>query len=259
MSITPRLTLVGAGPGDPELISLKGARLLGEADVVLYDALIDERLLDHTADDCIRIYVGKRADRHSFSQQEINRLIVACAFNHGHVVRLKGGDPFVFGRGQEEKDYAEVFNIPVEVVPGISSATAVAASQSIPLTMRGVNEGFWVITATKSYGELSADIELAARSSATIVILMGIRKLAAIAEIFREQGKGGLPVAVVQNGTMKNEKYVTGTMDDIAARAESARIGSPGIIIAGEVVSVHPDFTEGAHVHHLQPIIERYG
>lgn len=258
-AIEPKLTLVGAGPGDPELISLKGVRALGAADVILYDALVDARLLDHSRPDCIRIYVGKRASEHYFRQEDINRMIVAYAFNHGHVVRLKGGDPFVFGRGQEEKDYAEVFNIPVEIIPGISSATAVPAAQSIPLTMRGVNDGFWVMTATKSYGELSSDIELAAQSNATAVILMGIGKLPRIAEIYKIKGKGDLPVAVIQSGTTSDEKYVVGTMADIAAKAEAAGIGSPGIIIAGKVVAAHADFSSAVHLETLQSIIGNHG
>ena len=259
MNRTPRFTLVGAGPGDPELISLKGAKVLQKADVIFYDALVDIRLLDHASEDCIKIGVGKRADRHRYSQEEINRMIVAYAFNHGHVVRLKGGDPFVFGRGQEEKEYAEVFNIPVEVIPGISSAIAVPSSQSIPLTTRGVNESFWVLTATMSEGKLTEDLRLAAQSTATIVILMGIRKLPEIVRIFEECGKGSLPVAVIQNGTTDQEKCAVGMMNDIVERVADCQIGTPGIIIAGEVVAMHSEFEKTGKSFHLQHIIERYG
>ena len=129
MSIFPKLTLVGAGPGDPELISIKGMKAIQQADVILYDALIDDTLLEYAKQDALKICVGKRSNNHLFKQEEINRMIVAYAFNYGHVVRLKGGDPFVFGRGQEEKNYAEIFDIPVSVVPGISSAIAVAGKR----------------------------------------------------------------------------------------------------------------------------------
>lgn len=236
---TPKLTLVGAGPGDPDLISVKGIKALRTADVILYDALIDPALLEYAGPDTEKIFVGKRADRHAFPQQEINRMIVACAFNYGHVVRLKGGDPFVFGRGQEEKEYAEIFNIPVDVVPGISSVTGIPANLGIPLTMRGWNESFWVMTATGSNGELTNDLRNAVHSDATVVILMGIGKLGQIAALFQEAGKGNLPVAVVQNGTTHTERYAIGTMNDIVEHVRDKGIGTPGIIIAGQVVSTH--------------------
>ncbi len=240
----PKLTLVGAGPGDPELLSIKGMKALQVADVILYDALIDDELLDYAKPDALKIYVGKRADNHRYKQEEINRMIVAYAFNYGHVVRLKGGDPFVFGRGQEEKEYAEIFDIPVDVVPGISSSIAVPASQNISLTKRGINDSFWVITATKSDGKLSTDIALAAQSNATVVILMGVRKLPQIAELYQKVGKTELPVTVIQNGTTKNEKSVVGTINTIVEQANDAKIGTPGIIVIGEVVADHKMFRE---------------
>lgn len=239
---TPKLTLVGAGPGDPELISLKGLKAIQQADVILYDALVDSVLLEEAKEDCVKIYVGKRANKHHFRQEEINRLIVAHAFNDGHVVRLKGGDPFVFGRGQEEKEYAEIFNIPVEVIPGISSSIAVPASQGIALTQRGVNESFWVLTATTSNGQLSNDIALAAQSSATVVMLMGVRKLPQIAELFIQAGKCDVPAIVIQNGTTKNERFALGTVETIVDEVAAKQIGTPGIIVIGEVVSSHKEF-----------------
>ncbi|MEZ5024005.1 MAG: uroporphyrinogen-III C-methyltransferase [Chitinophagales bacterium] len=244
MERKPKLTLVGAGPGDPDLISIKGVKALQDADVILYDALVDSVLLDYAKPDALKIHVGKRANNHSFSQQEINRLIVAHAFNHGHVVRLKGGDPFVFGRGQEEKEYAEIFNIETATVPGISSSTAVPASQGISLTKRGVNESFWVLTATTSNGQLSKDIELAAQSTATVVILMGVRKLPEIVELFTQEGKQDLPVAVIQNGTTVNEKYAVGTISTIVEKVANEKISTPAIILIGEVVADHKAFDE---------------
>ncbi len=244
MSIFPKLTLVGAGPGDPELISIKGMKAIQQADVILYDALIDDTLLEYAKQDALKICVGKRSNNHLFKQEEINRMIVAYAFNYGHVVRLKGGDPFVFGRGQEEKNYAEIFDIPVSVVPGISSAIAVAGNQGIALTKRGISESFWVVTATTSNGLLSGDISLAAQSSATVVILMGVSKLPEIAALYQNLGKEKIPVAVIQNGTTAQERYVVGSMNTILDQVEKEKIGTPAIIVVGEVVSDHHRFKE---------------
>lgn len=234
--IKPKVTLVGAGPGDPELITLKAVLALNKADVVLYDALIDKSLLKHAPEQAIKIFVGKRVGKHSFPQDETNRLCVESALKHGHVVRLKGGDPFVFGRGSEEIDYIEAFGIPTEVVPGITSAVAVPASIGIPVTKRGVSESFWVITATTSYGELSRDIAIAAQSTATVVILMGTKKLNEIVKAYTTAGKSDLPIAIIQNGTTSEEKFIAGTIGDIQAKAHQSGIAAPAIIIVGEVV-----------------------
>jgi uroporphyrin-III C-methyltransferase len=234
--VKPKVTLVGAGPGDPELITLKAVWALNKADVVLYDALIDKSLLKHAPAQAIKIFVGKRVGKHSCPQDETNRLCVEYALKHGHVVRLKGGDPFVFGRGAEEIDYIETFGIPTEVVPGISSAIAVPGSVGIPVTKRGVSESFWVITATTTHSELSRDIAIAAQSTATVVILMGTKKLPEIVKAYRQAGKSDLPVAIIQNGTTREERFVAGTIRDIQAKAQSSGITAPAIIIAGEVV-----------------------
>lgn len=232
----PKVTLVGAGPGDPELITLKAILALNKADVVLYDALIDKSLLKHAPNKAIKIFVGKRVGKHSCPQDETNRLCVEYALKYGHVVRLKGGDPFVFGRGSEEIDYIEAFGITTEVVPGITSAIAVPGSVGIPVTKRGVSESFWVITATTTNSELSRDIAIAAQSTATVVILMGTKKLSEIVESYLRAGKGGLPIAIIQSGTTKEEKIVAGTIEDIESKAKSSGITAPAIIIAGEVV-----------------------
>ena len=234
--IKPKVTLVGAGPGDPELITLKAVLALNKADVVLYDALIDKSLLKHAPEKAIKIFVGKRVGKHSCPQDETNRLCVEYALKHGHVVRLKGGDPFVFGRGSEEIDYIEAFGIPTEVVAGITSAVAVPASIGIPVTKRGVSESFWVITATTSYGELSRDIAIAAQSTATVVILMGTKKLPEIVKAYKAAGKSDIPVAIIQNGTTKEEQFVAGTILDITSKSHQAGIAAPAIIIVGEVV-----------------------
>lgn len=238
-AITPKLTLVGAGPGDPELITLKGIKAIREAQVILYDALANAILLDYAQPDALKIYVGKRKDHASYTQPQINKLIVHYAVHFGHVVRLKGGDPFVFGRGYEEIEYARKRGIEVALVPGISSAIAVPELQQIPLTFRGKNESFWVTTATLAGGALSKDLELAARSSATVIVLMGLHKLAEIAALYSSLGKSGMPVAVVQNGSLPTEKIVTGTMETIVEKAALEEIGSPALILIGEVVSLH--------------------
>lgn len=236
----PRLTLVGAGPGDEDLITLKGVKALQQADVVLYDALVNPELLKHARADVPKIFVGKRAGAHSLKQEEINNLIIDSAFAHGHVVRLKGGDSFVFGRGYEELAHADKYNIETEVVPGISSSIAVPELQQIPLTIRGVNESFWVITGTTSSGEISSDVSLAAQSNATVIILMGVSKLAQIAEIFTAAGKADTPVAVIQNGSLPDEKIALGNMHNIVDRVQTKSVGAPAIIVIGEVVNYHP-------------------
>jgi uroporphyrin-III C-methyltransferase len=242
--IKAQLTLVGAGPGDPELITLKAIKALQSADVILYDALASTELLAYAKSGAITQFVGKRYGCHALSQQEINHLILEMAFAHGHVVRLKGGDPFVFGRAQEEIAVAREAGIPVQVVPGISSAVAVPAMQMIPLTCRGINESFWVTTGTTQSGEISADIKLAAQSSATVVILMAMSKLEAIMDIFAGCDKNETPVAIIQDGTTEKEKMVIGTVRDIAFKARYAGLSNPAIIIIGEVVKLQASLAD---------------
>lgn len=239
-----KITLVGAGPGNPELITVKGLKALQSADVVLYDALSNPALLVEAPATAIKIYVGKRANNHRYTQDEINLLMVQHAFTYGHVVRLKGGDPFIFGRGHEELVYTETFGIKTAVVPGISSCIAVPELQGIPLTRRGVNESFWVITGTTSSGEISKDIALAAQSSATVVILMGTRKLAQIVDIFARAGQANTPVMVIQNGSTPNERMVHGAVSNIHQKVQQAGLGAPAIIVIGAVVDLHPERQE---------------
>lgn len=241
---TPRLTVVGAGIGDPELITLKAVRALGEADVVLYDALVSEELLEYAPSGAARIYVGKRRKHKAFSQDEINELIVGYAKDQGHVVRLKGGDPFVFGRGFEEMQYAQDHDIAVEYVPGISSAIAGPAAAGIPVTLRGASRSFWVLTATTDTGALNPEIQTAAQTDATLVILMGLAKMEQIADIFSAAGKDSLPVAIIQNATLAGQTVLSGTMADIAEKSEQAGAGSPAVIVAGEVVRHRMEFRE---------------
>lgn len=238
----PRITLVGAGPGDPELMTMKGANALKTADVVLYDALVNDGVLDYANPDAIKVYVGKRSGEHSFGQDAINKLMIDYALNFGHVVRLKGGDPFVFGRGYEELDYAAGYSIPVAVIPGLSSSISVPGLQQIPVTHRGMSESFWVVTGTTAAGKISNDLYEAARSKATVVVLMGLGKLAEIVKLFQNEGKGMLPVAAIQSGSTENEKLAIGNVDTIVEAVAEKRIQAPALLIFGEVVSLHPSF-----------------
>lgn len=242
-----RLTLLGAGPGDPELITLKGINALADADVVLFDALVNKELLKYAARSSERIFVGKRKGCYAYQQEQINELIVEHAHKGKHVVRLKGGDSFVFGRGAEEMAYASKYGIEVRVVPGISSSFAVPALENIPLTKRKVAESFWVITGTTRDHKLSADVQLAAQSTATVVILMGMSKLEQIAEIFSKFGKGDTPVAVIQNGSLRSQRMTVGTVDNIADKVRKLEIANPAIIVLGEVVN---------HRQQIQDIIQ---
>lgn len=240
----PRITLIGAGPGDVELITLKGIKAIKTADVILYDALANEELLEYAKPNTQLVYVGKRLGKYVYTQEEINYKVVQLALQYGHVVRLKGGDPFVFGRGFEEIEYARAFNIDCEVVSGVTSAIAAPASIGIPVTTRGYAESFWVITGTTKTGSLSKDIELAAQSSATIVILMGMSKLTKICHLFSKHGKSNTPVAIVQNGTKDNSRYVLGTVEDIEYKSKVEELSNPAVIVIGEVVSLHPEFVK---------------
>lgn len=239
-----KLSLIGAGPGDPDLITLKGAKALREADIVLYDALVNRQLLKHIPIGVKKIFVGKRSKNHTYSQNEINQLIVKSAYSYGHVVRLKGGDPFVFGRGFEELEFATENGIESEYIPGISSSISVAGLQNIPVTHRGTSDSFWVITGTKSNGEIAEDIFLAPQSKGTVVILMGVNKLKQIVEIYTSQGKSDTAIALIQNGSLPNENFVSGTIDNIIELAEEENIEAPAIIIIGEVVKLRERLEE---------------
>ncbi len=231
----PYVTLVGAGPGSAELITVAGLRALQSADVVLYDALVDQELLEY-APLAEHVFVGKRKGVHKYPQEEINQLIVSHAFQSGHVVRLKGGDPFVFGRGAEELNYVESFGIETKVVPGVSSATSVPQRLGISVTQRGVSESFWVITGTTSQRKLSDDLQLAAQSTATVILLMGISNLSSIVQTYQDLQKGDLPVAIIQSGYLPEENSAIGRINTIEAIVAEKKVKNPAIIVIGEVV-----------------------
>lgn len=236
MNHKPKLSVVGAGPGDPELITVKALNTLKTAKVVLFDALINRDLLEY-APQAELFFVGKRKDKHRYSQAKINELIVKLAYIHGHVVRLKGGDPFVFGRGSEEISYAKSHGLKTAVVSGITSSIAVPANVGIPLTQRGISESFWVITGTTSAKKLSNDVQLAAQSTATVVILMGMGKLSEIVKVFSLVGKADVPVGIIQNGTNQNENAGFGTIKTIEKVVAEKKLTAPAIIVIGEVVN----------------------
>jgi uroporphyrin-III C-methyltransferase len=236
-SVPSKVWILGAGPGDPELITVKGLKTIQKADVILYDALVSTGLLDYAPLGCKKIYVGKRKGHKEFPQEKINRLIVFYALRFECVVRLKGGDPNVFGRGHEEMEYVKKRGIAVEMVSGISSVLAAPAAAGIPLTKRGVNESFWVITGTLSSGEMSNDIALAARSTATVVILMGMTHLDKIARLFQQFRAHDEPIALIQQATTVHQKIIIGTTGDIVQRAIESNITSPAVIVIGKVVN----------------------
>jgi len=234
--LVPRLTVVGAGPGDPDLITLKAVKALQSADVVLYDALANEAILEHTRPTAALVYVGKRRGAKAYSQDEINERIVAYAHCCGHVVRLKGGDPFVFGRGHEEMQFAQKHGLQTAYVPGISSSIDAAAAVGVPVTLRGASRSFWVLTGTTDTGELNPEIHAAAQSDATVVVLMGLSKVKEIAAVFQAAGKQDLPVAVIQNASLPQQREVFGTVSNIEVEIQKNDIGSPAVIVLGEVV-----------------------
>lgn len=228
--------LVGAGCGCHDLVTVRGLRAIRRAKVLVYDDLIDPRLLEHAAESCERIYVGKRSGRHSMQQEQINALLVMKAREGGLVVRLKGGDPYVFGRGMEELAALREAGIDVQYIPGITSCIAVPAFAGIPVTHREVSRSFHVITGHTAAG-IPMDLSPYARLDGTLVFLMGLAHLARIAEELMCAGKeASTPAAVIHGGFDSNVEIVKGTLSDIAAKAEEARIRTPAVIVVGRVV-----------------------
>jgi uroporphyrinogen III methyltransferase/synthase len=238
---TGHVALVGAGPGDPGLITAKGLRLLRAADVIIYDHLADRALLREARAGTELIDVGKSAGRHTLSQEGINALLVAHGQAGRRVVRLKGGDPFVFGRGGEEAEALIAAKVSWEVVPGITSAIAVPAYAGIPVTHRDHTATFAVVTGHEdpTKGESTVDWAKLATGAGTLVLLMGMGNLAAIAEQLVLHGRSPrTPVAVVRWGTTPRQETVTGTLADIARRARAAGITPPAVIVVGTVVGL---------------------
>ena len=236
-----KVFLVGAGPGDPELITLKGLRSLRKADVIVYDRLICPDLLDEAPSQARRVFAGKASGHHSMKQEEINALLITYARQGCIVVRLKGGDPFVFGRGGEEALALAQAGIPFEVVPGVSSAIAVPAYAGIPVTQRGLVSSVTIVTGheQQSCGSSGVNWEALATLGGTLVILMGVEMLS---HITQQLLSGGLhpdtPAAVIQQGTVPQQRVVTDTLVGIAEHAWAARITSPAVVVIGAVVAL---------------------
>ncbi len=238
-----RVALVGAGPGDPELITVRGLNRLRSADVVLYDRLVDLSLLDEVREGCLLIDVGKRPGAQAHTQEQIHALLVEHARRGSRVVRLKGGDPFVFGRGAEEAMACAAFGVPCEVVPGLSSALAAPAAIGIPLTHRGKAASFAVLSGHRAEdGELDLD---AAPGIDTLVVLMAAGNLEHVCERLIAAGRSpATPAAIVERATWAEQRSVRGTLASLPRLAEAAAIHSPAALIVGEVVALDLGLTE---------------
>ena len=233
------VALVGAGPGDPGLMTVRGLALLRRAEVVVYDRLVDRRLV-REAPRARRIFAGKASGDHALPQDEINALLIRHARRGRRVVRLKGGDPFVFGRGGEEAEALAAAGVPFEVVPGVSSAVAAPAYAGIPLTHRGVASSFAVVTGHEcAKGRDRVDWARIATAVDTLVVLMGVAALPRIARELIAHGRSReTPVALVRWGTTERQIVLTGRLDDIAARARDVLLESPVVIVIGDVVTL---------------------
>jgi uroporphyrin-III C-methyltransferase/precorrin-2 dehydrogenase/sirohydrochlorin ferrochelatase len=231
--------LVGAGPGDPELLTLRAVRLMREADVVVYDYLVSDEVLGFVNPRAERIYAGKRQACHALSQDEINKLLVALARRGKRVVRLKGGDPFIFGRGGEEAEFCARHGVRFEVVPGVTSASGAAAYSGIPLTHRESSRAVVFVTGHLKDGTSDLDWPMLARPRQTVVIYMGITR---VAEICRELVAHGLdpstPAAAIERATAPEQRVVAATVGTLAAATAAARVKPPALIVVGEVVSL---------------------
>lgn len=234
------VALVGAGPGDPELLTVKAVRLMGEADVVVFDRLVSPEILDLVPAGTTRIYAGKQLGNHHLVQDEINDLLVSLARSGRRVVRLKGGDPFVFGRGSEEAEQLALAGIPFEVVPGISSASGCATYAGIPLTHRGLSTGVRLLPGHLREGQpLAHDWAGLADPDTTLVIYMGLGSLPAIAEELMSAGlPSDTPAAAVENGTTSRQRRVLGTIATLPGLAVQAGLKPPTLIVVGRVVSL---------------------
>lgn len=228
-----KVYLVGGGPGDPDLLTIKAYKLLQSTDVVLYDALINKEILNLTKPDCLKIYVGKRDSRHTLPQEEINELLYKFAGVYDKIVRLKGGDPFVFGRGGEELLFLRERGVEVEVVPGITSAVAAPSSALIPITHRELASSFAVITGHPNRGINWADFV----KVDTLIILMGVKNRQKIAKELIEAGRDpDQPVAFIEKATTTDQREVFTTLKELSQNPPEVK--TPAVMVVGEVVSI---------------------
>jgi len=232
--------LVGAGPGDAELMTLRAVRLLRQADVVVYDNLVSSDVLDFVPPSAERIYAGKRRNEHTLRQEQINALLVKLAQEGKQVVRLKGGDPFIFGRGGEELQTLAAHGVAFEVVPGVTAASGVSSYAGIPLTHRDYAQSCLFVTGHLKDGTADLDWPSLVRLHQTVVIYMGLGGLPEICHQMMAHGADPtLPIAVVQDGSLSTQRVVTGTLATMPERVKQAGLKSPCLTIIGEVVKLH--------------------
>ena len=237
---TGEVFLVGAGPGDPELITVKAMRLLQEADAIVYDRLANPALLEYAQKNCDLIYVGKKKDQHSLPQEQICELLAILARCGKNVVRLKGGDPFIFGRGGEEVEHLNEQGISCHIVPGITAAIGCAAATQIPLTHRDHAHAVTFITGHRQNGKLYINWDLALQKDSTVVFYMGLSNLPEITlELIARGCPVGMPFAVIAQGTADEQQVLVGTISDIAARVEQHPLPSPALLVMGDVVKAN--------------------
>jgi len=239
-TLTGEVYLVGAGPGDPDLLTFRAVRLMQKADVVVYDNLVAMAIVELTRRDAQRIFVGKQRANHTLRQEEINALLVRLAGEGKRVVRLKGGDPFIFGRGGEEIEALAAHDIPFQVVPGITAAAGVASYAGIPLTHRDHAQSCLFVTGHLKDGTMNLDWDALARPNQTVVVYMGLHGLATLCgELVRHGMPATTPVAIVQQGTTQNQRVITGTLATLPAIAEREKPRAPTLTIVGGVVTLH--------------------
>ncbi|MGO2279653.1 MULTISPECIES: siroheme synthase CysG [unclassified Psychrobacter] len=234
--------IVGAGPGDPELLTFKALRLMQQADVVFYDALVSPQVLDLCRRDADKVFVGKKRSNHTVAQLGINELLVNHAKQGRRVVRLKGGDPFIFGRGGEEIESLRANNVPYQVVPGITAANAAASYAGIPLTHRDHSQSVRFVTGFLKAGAPNSNFKSFLNTDETVVFYMGLHSLARLTEGLVDAGRSReTPIAIVSNASMPNQQVLTGTLATIVAKQEQAQLPTPALLIMGDVVSLHHD------------------
>ncbi|MGZ3635338.1 MAG: uroporphyrinogen-III C-methyltransferase, partial [Syntrophales bacterium] len=235
-----KVYIIGAGPGDPGLFTIKGLRCLKEADVIIYDHLVNEEIIHQAKESTRLIYAGKKGGEHTLPQDEINRLLLEEARQGNVVARVKGGDPFIFGRGGEEAEILAQSGIPFEVVPGVTSAAAVPAYAGIPLTHRGHTSTVAFVTGHEDATKEESDVDWKSLAGiGTVVLLMGVKNLSRITANLMAHGRqANTPAALIRWGTTENQETLTGTISDIATKAEKKRFSPPAVLVVGGVVDL---------------------